>query len=235
MDFRATYTANDCIELYPASEVARAIFPCNFWSNLCKRDQGILEFCEISSLKLPSGSSISTRDGTKCKRNAYVFDIREHNSPTTKSPRMPPDDGSSTAVGGGQSSRGRGNRGKGRGGRGGQKSARGGGKGGNRGGRADASAGVPANPAAQDVAAAARAAMAGDAEANGLVIPPAHKATQQADGDGSEAEVCFICANPVAHHSIAPCNHKTCHICGLRMRALYKTKDCAHCRVSYFV
>jgi hypothetical protein len=44
--------------------------------------------------------------------------------------------------------------------------------------------------------------------------------------------VCFICANPVAHHSIAPCNHTTCHICGLRMRALYKTKDCAHCRVS---
>lgn len=50
------------------------------------------------------------------------------------------------------------------------------------------------------------------------------------DGD-DDADVCFICANPVAHHSIAPCNHKTCHICGLRMRALYKTKDCAHCRV----
>jgi hypothetical protein len=52
-----------------------------------------------------------------------------------------------------------------------------------------------------------------------------------ADAD-DEADVCFICANPVAHHSIAPCNHATCHICGLRMRALYKTKDCAHCRVS---
>jgi hypothetical protein len=46
-----------------------------------------------------------------------------------------------------------------------------------------------------------------------------------------EAEVCFICASPVVHNSVAPCNHRTCHICALRMRALYKTKDCAHCRV----
>jgi hypothetical protein len=53
------------------------------------------------------------------------------------------------------------------------------------------------------------------------------------DGDDVEAEVCFICASPVVHNSVAPCNHRTCHICALRMRALYKTKDCAHCRVSY--
>jgi hypothetical protein len=49
--------------------------------------------------------------------------------------------------------------------------------------------------------------------------------------DVIEAEVCFICASPVVHNSVAPCNHRTCHICSLRMRALYKTKDCAHCRV----
>ena len=47
-----------------------------------------------------------------------------------------------------------------------------------------------------------------------------------------EAEVCFICASPVLHNSVAPCNHRTCHICALRLRALYKTKACAHCRVS---
>ena len=47
-----------------------------------------------------------------------------------------------------------------------------------------------------------------------------------------EAEVCFICASPVEHNSVAPCNHRTCHICSLRMRALYKDKNCAHCRVS---
>lgn len=46
-----------------------------------------------------------------------------------------------------------------------------------------------------------------------------------------DAEVCFICASPVDHISIAPCNHQTCHICSLRLRALYKTRACAHCRV----
>ncbi|KAI4094820.1 MAG: hypothetical protein L6R37_007164 [Teloschistes peruensis] len=45
-----------------------------------------------------------------------------------------------------------------------------------------------------------------------------------------EAEVCFICASSVVHTSIAPCNHRTCHICALRLRALYKTRACAHCR-----
>lgn len=47
-----------------------------------------------------------------------------------------------------------------------------------------------------------------------------------------EAEVCFICASPIEHVAIAPCNHQTCHICSLRLRALYKTRACAHCRVS---
>ncbi|KAF2737860.1 hypothetical protein EJ04DRAFT_532810 [Polyplosphaeria fusca] len=45
-----------------------------------------------------------------------------------------------------------------------------------------------------------------------------------------EGEVCFICASPVQHTAVAPCNHRTCHICSLRLRALYKTKTCAHCR-----
>lgn len=49
-------------------------------------------------------------------------------------------------------------------------------------------------------------------------------------GDEGEAEVCFICASPVVHNAIAPCNHRTCHICSLRLRALYKTRACAHCR-----
>lgn len=46
----------------------------------------------------------------------------------------------------------------------------------------------------------------------------------------AEAEVCFICASPIDHQSVAPCNHRTCHVCALRLRALYKTKSCAHCR-----
>ncbi|KAI0021710.1 hypothetical protein F4780DRAFT_277004 [Xylariomycetidae sp. FL0641] len=51
-----------------------------------------------------------------------------------------------------------------------------------------------------------------------------------AEPEDVEAEVCFICASPVVHQSVAPCNHRTCHICALRMRALYKNKECAHCR-----
>ncbi|KAL2017199.1 hypothetical protein VTK56DRAFT_2519 [Thermocarpiscus australiensis] len=54
-------------------------------------------------------------------------------------------------------------------------------------------------------------------------------ATQDEGADG-DVEVCFICANPISHHSVAPCNHITCHICALRLRALYKNKDCPHCR-----
>ncbi|CAI6341852.1 unnamed protein product [Periconia digitata] len=50
------------------------------------------------------------------------------------------------------------------------------------------------------------------------------------DADAEEGEVCFICASPVQHLAVAPCNHRTCHICSLRLRALYKTKTCAHCR-----
>ncbi|ERF75052.1 hypothetical protein EPUS_04834 [Endocarpon pusillum Z07020] len=45
-----------------------------------------------------------------------------------------------------------------------------------------------------------------------------------------EGEVCFICASTIEHLSIAPCNHQTCHICALRLRALYKKRDCAYCK-----
>lgn len=49
--------------------------------------------------------------------------------------------------------------------------------------------------------------------------------------DADDGEICFICASNVAHTSVSPCNHRTCHICALRLRALYKNKACAHCRV----
>lgn len=61
---------------------------------------------------------------------------------------------------------------------------------------------------------------------------PQPEQAEKTDGEeDAEVEVCFICASPVIHNAIAPCNHSTCHICALRMRALYKTRDCAHCRV----
>lgn len=122
---------------------------------------------------------------------------------------------------GGGGGRGRGqSRGRGRG-RGGGEEAHGGRRGGGRGGHR----GVDGH-----------AASAGEAQARPLVksaAPPVagEKAKEGEEGEDVEAEVCFICASPVVHNSVAPCNHRTCHICALRMRALYKTKDCAHCRV----
>ncbi|KAL6708662.1 hypothetical protein ACN47E_002358 [Coniothyrium glycines] len=60
-----------------------------------------------------------------------------------------------------------------------------------------------------------------------VLVKPNLRLPDNEEGDG---EVCFICASPVQHTAVAPCNHRTCHICSIRMRALYKTKTCAHCR-----
>lgn len=59
------------------------------------------------------------------------------------------------------------------------------------------------------------------------------KQPEEAEDDGDDGEVCFICASKVEHNSVSPCNHRTCHICALRLRALYKNKACAHCRVCF--
>ncbi|KAI9158020.1 E3 ubiquitin-protein ligase hel2 [Paramyrothecium foliicola] len=127
---------------------------------------------------------------------------------SNRGPRAPRGDGSGEGRPANRGQR-RGGRGGGGGGRGGAGHRRGG-------SRDEALQTMPAEPAAQEVAAAARR-------------PGVPAAAEGEDAD-DDAEVCFICANPVAHYSIAPCNHATCHICALRMRALYKTKDCAHCR-----
>ncbi|KAH6608335.1 hypothetical protein Trco_001681 [Trichoderma cornu-damae] len=144
-----------------------------------------------------------------------------------------------------------GSRGRGRGGGGGGGGGRGGNQGQNRGSgakRGGRGANGRGQGRGQKGTDAAAATLAGSSDAAGQARLAASGAAAEAAGkkevkvvvatgpgaqdDDDEADVCFICANPVAHHSIAPCNHKTCHICGLRMRALYKTNDCAHCRTS---
>ncbi|KAJ5143259.1 uncharacterized protein N7515_002046 [Penicillium bovifimosum] len=60
--------------------------------------------------------------------------------------------------------------------------------------------------------------------------PTIKKQVEVATDDADDGEVCFICASRVEHTSVSPCNHRTCHICALRLRALYKNKACAHCR-----
>jgi len=61
-------------------------------------------------------------------------------------------------------------------------------------------------------------------------LPAESKGKEAADGE-EEPELCFICASKIEHYAVPPCNHRTCHICSLRMRALYQTKYCPHCRV----
>jgi hypothetical protein len=43
--------------------------------------------------------------------------------------------------------------------------------------------------------------------------------------------LCFICAEPVRYWSLGPCSHRTCHVCAIRLRALYKKNECTFCKV----
>ncbi|CAN8099731.1 unnamed protein product [Discula destructiva] len=126
--------------------------------------------------------------------------------------------------GDGQRGRGRGNRGPGRGG--GRGRGDGATAGPHRGGRGRGRGGNNAHPSASDENDGPRLAPA----AREAILRP--RATAEAEADDNDSEVCFICANPIQHHAVAPCNHVTCHICALRMRALYKNKDCPHCRTA---
>ncbi|OTB11494.1 hypothetical protein K445DRAFT_77586 [Daldinia sp. EC12] len=136
---------------------------------------------------------------------------------------------SSTQTGHGRGRGERNSRGKGRGRGRGDGSSRGGGQGRSQRGRGK---GVNASDASTSPPSASLPQ--GDSrkpEASQLQPrSPPTIAEANADQDDVEAEVCFICASPVIHQSVAPCNHRTCHICSLRMRALYKNKECAHCR-----
>ncbi|KIM91792.1 hypothetical protein PILCRDRAFT_902 [Piloderma croceum F 1598] len=51
-----------------------------------------------------------------------------------------------------------------------------------------------------------------------------------AEAPGNENEVCWICAEPVKYYSVSDCDHRTCHVCTLRLRALYKNTDCTFCK-----
>ncbi|KAF7966741.1 hypothetical protein HWV62_37215, partial [Athelia sp. TMB] len=60
------------------------------------------------------------------------------------------------------------------------------------------------------------------------------KALSEAQASGAttadDAEVCWICAEPFKFYSVSDCDHRTCHICALRLRALYKKTDCTFCK-----
>lgn len=123
--------------------------------------------------------------------------------------------------------RGEGNRGRGKGNKGGR--GRGGNRGRGRGGNhANSSAPPEENEENTPAPGTKEALLKGLAEQK----PKPETAQGDDDADDNDEDLCFICANPIQHRAIAPCNHVTCHICALRMRALYKNKDCPHCRTS---
>ncbi|CAE7199328.1 unnamed protein product [Rhizoctonia solani] len=49
-------------------------------------------------------------------------------------------------------------------------------------------------------------------------------------GGDSDEKICWICAEPVKFYALSECNHRTCHVCALRLRALYKRTDCTFCK-----
>ncbi|GJN94621.1 hypothetical protein Rhopal_007704-T1 [Rhodotorula paludigena] len=67
-------------------------------------------------------------------------------------------------------------------------------------------------------------------EINAVAAAMAKAAAESGEaGDGDDA-TCFICAEPVQYWSVGSCNHRTCHTCSIRLRALYKKHECTFCK-----
>lgn len=67
-------------------------------------------------------------------------------------------------------------------------------------------------------------------------LPVTESATVVENSDAAPQgdDSCLICAEPMRYHSVPECNHRTCHVCALRLRALYKRQDCTFCKVHLF-
>ncbi|KAI9029095.1 hypothetical protein CLU79DRAFT_527965 [Phycomyces nitens] len=63
----------------------------------------------------------------------------------------------------------------------------------------------------------------------GLKAIDKSKATSETS-DEEDEEVCFICTEPIMTYAVSACDHRTCHLCALRLRSLYKTRNCAYCK-----
>lgn len=83
-----------------------------------------------------------------------------------------------------------------------------------------------------------RVAQEAIAEASRIAIEKAEREEEAAaearlgaDGEEEEVDTCYICAEPVKYYALGTCSHRTCHVCSLRLRALYKKKECTFCKV----
>lgn len=82
-----------------------------------------------------------------------------------------------------------------------------------------------------------RVAQEAIAEASRVAIEKAQREREQeaaalgVDGEEEEVDTCYICAEPVKYYALGTCSHRTCHVCSLRLRALYKKRECTFCKV----
>ncbi|KAH9446940.1 hypothetical protein MJO28_016051 [Puccinia striiformis f. sp. tritici] len=60
--------------------------------------------------------------------------------------------------------------------------------------------------------------------------PSKQSTTSDTAGPTEVGETCLICAESIKYYALGSCSHRTCHICAIRMRALYKKRDCALCK-----
>ena len=65
------------------------------------------------------------------------------------------------------------------------------------------------------------------------VISPSNSNENQSSLSPNDS-ICSICAEPIHYFAVPECNHKSCHLCSLRLRALYKNRRCAYCKVMDF-
>lgn len=61
---------------------------------------------------------------------------------------------------------------------------------------------------------------------SGLAAAPNPDASTSGERD------CFLCAEPATYWAVGECDHRTCDVCAVRMRALYKKTECSFCKVS---
>ncbi|KAG8732930.1 hypothetical protein FRC11_010023 [Ceratobasidium sp. 423] len=94
------------------------------------------------------------------------------------------------------------------------------GRGGRRGGRGGRGNNTTSNATARPVP-----SVTSGAEDSDKIVPE----PDTISGDSDEG-ICWICAEPVKFYALSECNHRTCHVCALRLRALYKRTDCTFCK-----
>jgi hypothetical protein len=95
--------------------------------------------------------------------------------------------------------------------------------------------GGPAQRKMQNDPAPTESTDAADTPATPITTTPTAVENTDATSQDDNTGICLICAEPVKYYSVSECNHRTCHICAVRLRILYKRQDCILCKVHPFL